>query len=42
MKLKFNLFVNLGVVALVAAPGAHAWGAAGQPGFIPLKASVTV
>jgi hypothetical protein len=41
MKLKFNLFVNLGVVASVAAPGAYAWGAAGQPGFVPLKESTT-
>jgi len=29
MKLKFNLFVNLGVIASVAVPGAFAWGAAG-------------
>jgi hypothetical protein len=29
MKLKFNLFVSLGVVASIAAPGVYAWGAAG-------------
>ena len=29
MKLKFDLFVNLGVIASVATPGAFAWGAAG-------------
>ena len=29
MKLKFDLFITLGVVASVAAPGAYAWGAAG-------------
>lgn len=35
MKLKFNLFVNIGIIASVAVPGAYAWGAAGQP--VPLK-----
>jgi len=30
MKLKFNLFANIGIIASVAAPGAFAWGAAGH------------
>ena len=35
MKLKFNLFVGLGVIVSVATPGAYAWGAAGSSGFVP-------
>lgn len=30
MKLKFNLFVSIGVIASIATPGVHAWGAAGH------------